>query len=116
MRAVSGHADAPQQHKFYVENADGSKSIRTSTLLDFGAPIGSGGYSSMAKLVGIPCGISVQLVLDGKIAKPGILAPVRRRVCVMGLTLSQYNRHLADLIMGPLEEYGITMVEAEVAQ
>ena len=29
----------------------------------------------MAKLVGVPCGIAVQLLLDGKISKKGVLAP-----------------------------------------
>lgn len=44
----------------------------TSTLLDYGAPVGSGaGPSSMAKLVGVPCGVSVQLILDGVITKKG---------------------------------------------
>lgn len=45
------------QHKFEIENKDGSKEVRTSTLCEYGAPIGSGGYSAMAKLVGVPCGI-----------------------------------------------------------
>ncbi|KAH8925142.1 saccharopine dehydrogenase [Atractiella rhizophila] len=65
------------QHKFIVENADGSRETRTSTLIDFGAPTGSidGGSSSMARLVGVPCGIAVQLVLDGKLKRPGVWAP-----------------------------------------
>ena len=45
------------QHKFEIENSDGSKEIKTSTLCEYGAPTGSGGYSAMAKLVGIPCGV-----------------------------------------------------------
>jgi len=45
------------QHKFEIENKDGSKESRTSTLCEYGAPIGSGGYSAMAKLVGVPCGV-----------------------------------------------------------
>lgn len=50
------------QHKFFIENKDGSQEIRTSTLLDFGQPVGTGaGPSSMAKLVGIPCGAATQL-------------------------------------------------------
>lgn len=85
------------QHKFEIENKDGSKvglsfasafrfeghslipfalrcqqETHTSTLLDYGAPVGSGaGPSSMAKLVGVPCGVSVQLILDGVITKKG---------------------------------------------
>lgn len=45
------------QHKFEIENKDGSKETRTSTLCEYGAPVGSGGYSAMAKLVGVTCAI-----------------------------------------------------------
>ena len=51
----------------------------------------------MAKLVGVPCGIAVQLVLDGKISGPGVLAP--------------YKRDLVDILMAEVEKEGITMVE-----
>ncbi|KAI5479463.1 hypothetical protein MNV49_003607 [Pseudohyphozyma bogoriensis] len=85
------------QHKFEIENKDGSKEVRTSTLLDFGAPVGSAGPSSMAKLVGVPCGIAVQLVLDGVIAKHGVLAP--------------YTRDIVDPILAEVEKEGITLVE-----
>ncbi|KAI1877036.1 uncharacterized protein JN550_001108 [Neoarthrinium moseri] len=64
------------QHKFDIENKDGSKDIITSTLCEYGAPIGSGGYSAMAKLVGIPCAIAVKQVLDGTISEKGVLAPM----------------------------------------
>ena len=55
------------QHKFEVENKDGSKETRTSTLCEYGNPAG---YSAMAKLVGVPCGVAVKQVLDGTISKP----------------------------------------------
>jgi saccharopine dehydrogenase (NADP+, L-glutamate forming) len=59
------------QHKFEIENKDGSRETRTSTLCDFGDP---NGYSAMAKLVGVPCGVAVKMVLDGTISeKVGIL-------------------------------------------
>lgn len=45
------------QHKFEIENKDGSHETRTSTLCEYGAPTGSGGYSAMAKLVGVPCAV-----------------------------------------------------------
>ncbi|KAF9329064.1 hypothetical protein BGZ91_000714, partial [Linnemannia elongata] len=47
------------QHKFEVELKDGTK-----------------GASAMARLVGMPCGVATQLVLDGVIRTPGILAPM----------------------------------------
>jgi Saccharopine dehydrogenase C-terminal domain len=45
------------QHKFEIENKDGRKETRTSTLCEYGAPTGTGGYSAMAKLVGVTCGV-----------------------------------------------------------
>jgi saccharopine dehydrogenase (NADP+, L-glutamate forming) len=57
-------------------NKDGTQDAITSTLCEYGAPIGSGGYSAMAKLVGIPCAVAVQQVLNGTISEKGILAPM----------------------------------------
>ena len=55
------------QHKFGIEWADGRKETRTSTLCEYGEKVGSGGNSAMAKLVGVPCGVAVKMVLDGRI-------------------------------------------------
>ncbi|ORY09875.1 Saccharopine dehydrogenase [Clohesyomyces aquaticus] len=66
------------QHKFEIENKDGSKETRTSTLADYGDPKG---YSAMAKLVGVPCAVAVQQVLDGTIKEKGILAPMSPEIC-----------------------------------
>ncbi|GAD99825.1 saccharopine dehydrogenase [Paecilomyces variotii No. 5] len=68
------------QHKFEIENKDGSRETRTSTLCEYGAPTGSGGYSAMAKLVGIPCGVAAKQVLNGTISDKGILAPMSSRI------------------------------------
>ncbi|KAJ9294362.1 hypothetical protein DTO271G3_6937 [Paecilomyces variotii] len=68
------------QHKFEIENKDGSRETRTSTLCEYGAPTGSGGYSAMAKLVGVPCGVAAKQVLDGTISEKGILAPMNSRI------------------------------------
>lgn len=64
------------QHKFGIEWADGKKETRTSTLVEYGQPEGSGGYSAMARLVGVPCAVAVLMVLDGSIKQKGVLAPV----------------------------------------
>ncbi|KAH8809295.1 saccharopine dehydrogenase [Xylogone sp. PMI_703] len=64
------------QHTFDIQNKDGTKNTITSTLCDYGAPVGSGGASSMARLVGIPCGVAVKQVLDGTISEKGVLAPM----------------------------------------
>jgi len=68
------------QHRFEVENKDGSKETITSTLCEYGAPLGSTGHSAMAKLVGIPCAVAVQQVLDGTISDRGILAPMNEKI------------------------------------
>lgn len=90
------------QHKFFIEWADGKKEVRTSTLCEYGAPEGSGGYSAMAKLVGVPCAVAVLMVLDGEIKQTGILAPV--------------TPELSEPIRVKLQrQYGIEMVEKTIA-
>ena len=90
------------QHKFDIEHANGKKETRTSTLVEYGEPEGSGGYSAMAKLVGVPCAVAVQMVLDGEIKDRGILAPV--------------TPELSEPIRLKLEEkYGIGLVEKTLA-
>jgi len=86
------------QHKFGIENKDGSKETRTSTLVDYGAPTGEG-YSSMAKLVGTPCAVAAQLILSDKLpVKKGLIAP--------------YSPEINDPIIAKLkDEYKIELVE-----
>lgn len=86
------------QHKFGIEHADGTTETRTSTLVEYGDPKG---YSAMAKLVGVPCGVAVKQVLDGTISERGVLAP--------------YQWSLCEPIMKELKEkYGIYLVEKTV--
>lgn len=86
------------QHKFEIEHADGKHETRTSTLCEYGDPKG---YSAMAKLVGIQCGIAVMQVCEGKLPK-GLLAPYTPEVC--------------DPLREELrKEWGIEMVEKTVA-
>ncbi|KAI1753206.1 Apo Saccharopine reductase [Xylaria castorea] len=84
------------QHKFVVENKDGSRETRTSTLCEYGAPVGSGGYSAMAKwclvqarylgLGPLHSGklpkpkLAVKQVLDGVISEKGVLAPMSPKI------------------------------------
>ncbi|KAI9831159.1 MAG: Saccharopine dehydrogenase [NADP(+), L-glutamate-forming] [Sarea resinae] len=65
------------QHKFLIEKADGSTETRTSTLVEYGDPQG---YSAMARLVGVPCAVAVQQVLNGTIKDKGILAPMDPKI------------------------------------
>lgn len=66
------------QHTFVVERADGKVETITSVLDEQGSP---NGYSAMARLVGVPCGIAVDLVLRGVIKTPGVLAPYDIELC-----------------------------------
>lgn len=86
------------QHKFGIEWADGKTETRTSTLVDYGDP---NGYSSMAKLVGVPCAVACQQVLDGKVKQKGILAPVTWEIA-------------EPLLVELKEKYGIELVEKTV--
>ncbi|KAI5999133.1 Saccharopine dehydrogenase-domain-containing protein [Pisolithus albus] len=79
MRYETGERDLVMlQHKFVVEWQDGTQQILTSTLEKYGSP---GGHSAMAVTVGVPCGIATQLVLDGVINTPGVLAPYTKEIC-----------------------------------
>ncbi|GAA5974029.1 hypothetical protein JCM11641_008222 [Rhodosporidiobolus odoratus] len=84
------------QHKFIVEKADGTEETRTSTLLDYGKPTGTGA-SSMSSLVGLPCGVAAQQVLDSVINKKGVIAP--------------YTWDIVEPLLAGVEAEGITMVE-----
>lgn len=89
------------QHKFRIEWADGKTETRTSTLCEYGEPTGSGGYSAMAKLVGVPCAVAVLLVLNGEISDKGVLAPVTAKY--------------SEPIRKKLLDYGIELKEKTLA-
>ena len=65
------------QHTFEIIWADGTTETRTSSLEAYGEP---SGVSAMAKLVGVPCGMAVEFVLEGKLNKPGVHAPYDEEV------------------------------------
>ncbi|CAI7619236.1 saccharopine dehydrogenase [Penicillium manginii] len=67
------------QHKFEVENKDGSKETRLSTLVEYGS-LDPNGYSAMAKLVGVPCAVAVKQVLNGTLSEKGVLAPMNGKI------------------------------------
>ncbi|KAG8409172.1 saccharopine dehydrogenase (NADP+, L-glutamate-forming) [Metarhizium acridum] len=85
------------QHKFEIEHKDGSKETRTSTLVQYGDST----YSAMARLVGIPCAVAVQQVLNGTLSEKGILAPMTAKI---------NNPIMKEL----KEKYGIEMKEKTV--
>jgi saccharopine dehydrogenase (NADP+, L-glutamate forming)/spermidine synthase len=65
------------QHEFLVRTASGRTDRIVSTLIDYGIP---GGDSSMSRTVGLPAAIGARLVLEGKIASPGVQVPVRPEI------------------------------------
>lgn len=54
----------------------------------------------MARLVGVPGGIATQLILDGKINTPGVLAP--------------YDRELVHILLEEVEKENIYVVEKDL--
>lgn len=64
-------------HKFAIRNPDDSRQHQTSTLIAYGQP---GGYTAMARTVGIPAALAAQLILDGVITRRGVILPVTRDV------------------------------------
>ncbi|CAK7566655.1 MAG: saccharopine dehydrogenase (NADP+, L-glutamate-forming) [Sporothrix epigloea] len=80
MQFAEGERDLVMlQHKFEVELKDGTKQTRLSTLCEYGSTK-PGGYSAMAKLVGVPCAVAVQQVLNGTITEKGVLAPMNTKL------------------------------------
>ncbi len=54
----------------------------------------------MAKLVGVPCGVAVKLMLDGTISDKGVLAPMTTKI--------------NDPLIKELKKYGIECTEKTV--
>ena len=65
------------QHQFLVRSSSGKKSRMTSTLIEYGQP---GGYSAMARTVGLPVAVATELVLNGTIRSRGVLGPLGREI------------------------------------
>lgn len=81
------------QHEFEYE-LDGKKKLLTSTLVSKGK---DSVYTAMARLVGIPLGIFVRLVMLGKVNVTGVNIPVMRQVY--------------EPVLEELKEYGVVFVE-----
>ena len=67
------------QHNFIAEypqreGEPGRREHIVSTLIDYGIP---GGYTSMARTVGLPCAIAVKMILHGEITEPGVHIPIK---------------------------------------
>ena len=65
------------QHKFTVENADKSKDLITSTLIDFGEALKE---SSMARTVSLPLAVGVRFMAEGKFNLTGVQIPIHKQI------------------------------------
>jgi len=65
------------QHKFTVENADKSKDLITSTLIDFGEALKE---SSMARTVSLPLAIGVRFMAEGRFNLTGVQIPIHKQI------------------------------------
>ncbi len=65
------------QHKFTVENADKSRELITSTLIDFGEALKE---SSMARTVSLPLAIGVRFMAEGKFNLKGVQIPITKQI------------------------------------
>jgi len=82
------------RHKFTVENKDGSRSLITSTMVDYGIPHGD---SSMARTVSLPLAIGVRMMAEGKINLTGVQIP--------------NTKTIYEPVLEELEQLGIKMIE-----
>ena len=86
------------RHNFIIEDpATLKRWNHYSTLLASGSSKRQGGYTIMAKTVGMTAAIGLRLVLEGKIAERGVISPVKKEI---------YEPCLREL-----EKYGVVMVE-----
>jgi len=65
------------QHKFTVENADNSKDLITSTLIDYGEALKE---SSMARTVSLPLAIGVRFMAENKFNLTGVHIPITKEI------------------------------------
>ena len=81
------------QHNFIADYGKKKEHI-TSTLIDYGIP---GGYTSMARTVGLPAAIATKMILHDEIREPGVHIPIKPSI---------YNP-----ILGELQKVGIIFEE-----
>jgi len=80
-------------HAFLVENADGTKEVIKSHLLDY-ATIED---TSIARTVALPAAIASKMILDGEITDTGVHIPI--------------SKTIYEPVLNELEKLGIAMVE-----
>ncbi|KAJ3373400.1 hypothetical protein GGF31_000833 [Allomyces arbusculus] len=66
-------------HEFTVRTRAGKSAQHTATLITYGDPVPTGA-TAMAKTVGIPAAIATEMLLQGKMTRRGVLAPMHRDI------------------------------------
>lgn len=90
------------EHTFLVRNADGTKEVIRSRMLDFGSPATD---TSIARTVALPAALAVEMILSGDIRETGVFRPVIPAI---------YNpvlNELEKLNIRMAEEYGLPVSE-----
>ncbi len=80
-------------HTFLVENAEGTKEVIQSKLLDFA----TNEDTSISRTVALPAAIAVRMILDGKITDTGVHIPI--------------SKSIYEPVLNELENLGIKMQE-----
>ncbi|KAG2171692.1 hypothetical protein INT43_008072 [Umbelopsis isabellina] len=80
-------------HEFGIVGKDGQPQNMTSTLITYG----DSQHTAMAKTVGLPCAMAVELVLDGLVPEHGVLVPTAK--------------HVYEPILHELEKEGVKFLE-----
>ena len=84
------------QHQFTATTKDGKHEYRTSSLILEGEP---DGFSAMAKTVGTPAAIMVDMILTGKMTERGVILPLSKTIYVPMLAeLANEGIHLTESI------------------
>jgi saccharopine dehydrogenase-like NADP-dependent oxidoreductase len=73
MAYAPGERDMLVMHHQFRAEFPGHREAITSTMVDFGIPSGD---TSMARTVSLPAAIATRMILDGRITRHGVLAPV----------------------------------------
>jgi len=80
-------------HSFLVENADGTKQVIRSKLLDYATKTDT----SIARTVALPAAMAVKMILDEKISETGVHIPT--------------SKNIYEPVLDELEKLGIAMKE-----
>lgn len=86
------------RHNFIIEDPKSKRRWNHySTLIASGNSKKQGGYTIMAKTVGMTAAIGTRLIIDGKISQKGVLSPI--------------TKEIYDPCLKELERFGVVLIE-----